>query len=87
MSAISSIIALLLIISYLSQIALPLTGTTSITVNLADPTLIDTEVAVLLLAIAWLYVGVTNYRFTTSLAKQILVARAAEAELERRIAG
>ncbi|MDG7009036.1 MAG: hypothetical protein JRN06_12560 [Nitrososphaerota archaeon] len=87
LSAVSSIVAAVLAVSYLSQLALPLTGTTSVTVSLTDPTLIATEVAVLVLALAWLYVGVSNYRFTASLARKIKAARAAEAEMERKIAG
>jgi hypothetical protein len=86
LAAISAIVALLLIVSYVYEIALPFTGTTSVTVTLNDPTLITTEIAVLALAIAWLYVGVSNYRFTTSLAKRIAAARAAEAEMEKKLA-
>lgn len=86
LSAASAVVAAFLAVSYLSQLALPLTGTTSVTVTLTDPALIATEVAVLVLAVAWLYVGVSNYRFTTGLARKIKAARAAEAEMERKIA-
>jgi hypothetical protein len=85
LSGISAVVALLLILSYVSQLALPLTGITSVTVSLNDPTLIVTEFLLLALAVAWLYVGVMNYRFTTSLARQIARARAAEAEMEKKL--
>lgn len=87
LSVVSAIVALLLVLSYISQLVLPLTGTTSVKVSLTDPTLIATEIAVLVLSVAWLYVGVSNYRFTTRLARRIAAARAAEAELEKKIAG
>ena len=87
LSAVSAIVAAILAASYLLQLALPLTGTTSVTVSLTDPTLIATEVAVLALTLAWLYVGASNYRFTTGLAGRIKAARAVEAEMEKKIAG
>lgn len=86
LSGISIIVASILILSYLSQLVLPLTGTTTVTVNLADPTNIAVEVAVMVLAIAWLYNGLSNYRFTTNLSKRIAAARAAEAEMEKKLA-
>jgi hypothetical protein len=85
LSGVSAAVAFLLIISYISQLALPLTGTTSVTVSLTDPTIIATEIAVLALSVAWLYVGVRNYRFTTKLAKRIAAARAAEAVMEKKL--
>jgi len=86
LSAVSAVVAFLLILAYLAQLILPLTGTTSVTVSLTDPTLIATEVGVLVLTFAWLYVGVRDYRFTTGLAKQIKAARAAEAAMQKKIA-
>ena len=85
LAAVSSVVATVLVISYVSQLALPFTGTTSVTVSLTDSTLIVSELAVLVLAIAWLYVGVSNYRFTTKLARRITAARAAEADLEKKL--
>ena len=87
LSVISAAVALLLILSYISQLLLPLTGTTSVTVSLTDPTLVATEIAVLALAVAWFYVGVSNYRFTTGLARRIAAARAEESALEKKITG
>lgn len=86
LSGVSAIVAAVLILSYVSQLVLPLTGTTTVIVNVADPTLIATEVGVLVLAIIWLYVGVRDYLFTDRLARQIRAARAAEAEMEKKIA-
>jgi hypothetical protein len=85
LSILTVMVALLLALSYLSQLALPLTGTTSVTVNVADPTLIATELIVLALTLMWLYIGLRNYFFSTRLSKQIAVARAAEAEFEKAI--
>ncbi len=86
LAVISSVVALILIVSYVYEIALSFTGTTRVTVTLNDPTLVALEIALLALAIAWLYVGVSNYRFTTSLAKRIAAARAAEVEMEKKLA-
>ncbi len=85
LSAVTVIVAALLIISYLSQLALPLAGTASVIVSLTDPTLVATEVAVLALALAWLYVGVSNYRFTANLSRRIAAARKAEALMEEKL--
>jgi hypothetical protein len=87
LSAVSAVVAAILILSYISQLVLPLAGTTTVTVNLVDPTLIATEAGVLVLALAWLYVGVRDYRFTTRLARQIAEARASESQIEKEIAG
>lgn len=86
LSAVSAVVAAILILSYISQLVIPLTGTTTVTVNLVDPILIATEVGVLILAILWLYVGVRDYRFTTRLTKQIASARRAESEIVKKIA-
>jgi len=87
LSWVTIIVAVILMLSYVSQLALPLTGTSSVTISLTDPTLVGTEILVLILTVAWLYVGVRNLRFTTGLARQISAARKAEAEIERRIKG
>ena len=85
LSWITIVVAFLLALSYIAQLALPLAGTTSVTVSLNDPAFVVTEVLVLILTVAWLYVGVRNLRFTTNLASQISAARRAEADIERRI--
>ena len=69
----------------LSQLLLTLGGAeTSITINLADPFFVAGELVELVLVLAWLYVGVTDYLFTSRLASQIREVRAAEAELMRK---
>lgn len=87
LAEVTMVVAAILIVAYIIQLAAPLTGTTSVTVSLTDPTLVVTEVIVLALTVAWLYVGISNYRFTASLARQIAAARASEAEMEKKLAG
>jgi hypothetical protein len=79
------VVAALLSFSYILQLALPLTGTTTQTVNLTDPALIVTEVAVLALALLWLYVGVSDLRFTRRMTAEIGAARAREREIQDRL--
>jgi hypothetical protein len=79
------VVAAFLTASYLVQLALPLTGTTSQTVNLADPTLVATEVVVLALAMIWLYLGVSDLRFTGRAKRDIRAARAKERQLQDRM--
>jgi hypothetical protein len=86
LSGVSAVVALLLAVSYVSQLVLPLTGTSTVTVNLLDPTLIATELVVLALALVWIFLGLRNYRFTTNLSKQVAAARAAESDIEKGIA-
>jgi len=85
LAVVTVVVAALLSASYIIQLALPLTGTTTQTVNLTDPTLIATEVVVLALALAWLYVGVSDLRFTSRMRKEIGSARAKEKQLEGKV--
>lgn len=88
LSVITVIVAAILVASYFSQILLPFVGGSRYqTVDLLNPSLIVTEVAVLILSAAWLYVGVVNYLFAARLGKQIREIRAAEREMEKRIVG
>jgi hypothetical protein len=89
LSIITIAVAFLLIASYFSQLLLPLVSSTSRyqTVDLLSPALIATEVVLVILFAAWLYVGVINYLFATRLNRQILEIRAFERELEKRITG
>jgi type III secretory pathway component EscU len=88
LSVISVIVAGFLIASYFSQLLLPyVSNTTVVSVNLRDPVLILTEVVVLIVAAAWMYVGITDYLFARRLGKQVREIRAAERELEKRIMG
>ncbi len=88
LSIISIIIAGFLIASYFSQLLLPyVSNTRVVTVNLLDPGLVLTEVVVLVVAAAWMYVGITDYLFARRLGRQVREIRAAEKELEKRIMG
>jgi hypothetical protein len=80
------IVALILVGSYIYQLALPYaTGTTSVTVNLADPTLQATELGVMVLGLVWLYVGVRDLLFTSKMDRAIREVRALEKDIEKRI--
>lgn len=86
LSVITVVVAFFLAVSYAYQLLLPLTtGTKVVEVNLADPSLIASEVLFLLLAGAWLYVGIVNYLYQTRLGRSIQKARAMENEIERRM--
>jgi len=88
LSITSMVIALILLVSYVYQEVLPFTsGTTVVTVNLLDPTLVALQAVLILLAFAWLYVGLVNYLFARGLGKKIKLARAKEREIEKMIAG
>jgi len=55
-----------------------------VTVNLADQVQLAVELAELVLVVAWLYVGISDYRFTTRLTAQVREVRTAEAELMKK---
>jgi len=85
-SLITVIVAFLLCASYAVQLVLPLaTGTKTVTINLTDPSLVASEIIVLILTAAWLYIGVMNYLFATRLGRDIEKAREFEAEIDRRM--
>ena len=86
LSIITIAVAFLLLASYFYQILTPFTTkTTTVTVNLLDPTLIGLEAVLILVTFAWLYVGVVNYLFASRLGRQIKEARAKEKEIEGRL--
>jgi len=89
LSRVTVLVASLLTISYLLQLVVfPfLLGVRSQTVDLVDPTLMAFEAVLLALTLAWLYVGVRDYRFTTKLAKQIKEIRELQDQMQRRITG
>jgi len=88
LSVTTLVVGVLLVVSYLYQLVLPYTtGTTTVTVNLLDPTLQATEIVVLVIALAWLYVALRDYLFTTKLARAISDIRRQEREIEKRITG
>ena len=83
LSIITIAVAFLLLASYFYQILTPFTTkTTTVTVNLLDPTLLGLEAVLILITFAWLYVGVVNYLFASRLGRQIKEARAKEREIE-----
>jgi type III secretory pathway component EscU len=86
LSIITIVVAFLLLASYFYQVLAPFTtGTTIVTVNLLDPTLLALEAILILVTFAWLYVGVVNYLFASRLGRRIKEARAKETEIERRL--
>jgi hypothetical protein len=85
LSLVTVIIAVVLALAYASQLALGLTGTTTVTVNLADPANETVEAIVLALTVLWLYVGLSDFLFSTRVRMVIARARTAEKELEKRL--
>lgn len=86
LSVVTVVVAGLLAISYIYQVASAyFTATTSVTVNLRDPILVVFEMLLTVLALLWLYVGVRDYRFVSGLSKSIARARALEREIEEEI--
>jgi hypothetical protein len=86
LAAVTVAVAALLSAAYLLQLALPLTGATSETVSLTDPTLVAAEILVLVLTLLWLYVGISDLRFTSRLRGEIAAAREKEKQLQDRVA-
>ena len=85
---ITIVVTFLLIASYFSQLIIPYTsGTRFVQVDLLNPALIGTQILLMILAAAWLYVGVVNYLFATRLRRTVREIRTAEKELEKRIFG
>ena len=85
LSILTVVVAALLAVSYVSQLALPLTGTTTVTVSLTDPSNVAIEVVVLALALVWLYVGANDLRFSWRMKGEIRTARAKEKDIQDRI--
>jgi len=86
LSIITIAVAFLLLASYFYQVITPFaTGTTVVTVNLLDPSLLALEVVLIVVTFAWLYVGAVNYLFASRLGRQIREARAKEKDIERRL--
>jgi len=85
LAALTVVVGAFLSLSYLAQLALPLTGTRTQTVDLTDPTLIATEIVVLGLALVWLYVGISDLRYSSRIRTEIRAARLSEREIEQKI--
>jgi len=87
LSAVTILVSAVLFASYVSQLLLPyLAGVTVQTVNLTDPILQGTEVALSVLVLLWLYVGIRDFLFTRRMSKAIGEIRALERDIEKRIA-
>lgn len=87
LALVTVVVAFLLALSYIVEMSYPyLTGSTSETVNLGDPGLVVIEAFLTVLALIWVYVGVSDYRFVSRLSRSIQVAREREEELEKSIA-
>lgn len=86
LSILTLVVSVLLFASYASQLILPfVTGQTTVTVNLVDPPLLVFEGLLVVLTLAWLYVGAINYLFSTRLSRQVKEAREREVEIERKL--
>lgn len=85
LSAVTVVVALYFAAVYVFQLLLPWLGTESVTVNLADPAIKVTEVIVLALALAWLYVGAKDYLFSTRVRRVVRQARTEEKKLKDRL--
>jgi len=85
LSAGTVLIAALLALGFALQLAQPLLGNMVVTVNLSDPVLEALQVILLVLVLAWLYVGLSFYRFASRLSRQVAKAHEEEDELGKRI--
>jgi hypothetical protein len=85
LSLVTVLVAIFFALAYAYQLLLSFTGTKMVTVDLTDPANQATEVVVLLLALAWLYVGARDYLFSTKIKKVVREARLNEKELEKRL--
>ncbi|MBI2648508.1 MAG: hypothetical protein HYY68_06810 [Thaumarchaeota archaeon] len=85
---ITMVVAFLLLASYFSQLLLPYVGGTRYqTVDLLNPALVVTQILLMILTAAWLYVGAVNYLFGRRLGRTVREIRASEKQLEKRIFG
>ena len=87
LSLLTMAVAAVLAVSYAFQLALPLEGVSTVTVDLASPANEAAELAVLFLSLVWLYVGISNALFVRRVGPRIAEARSREAELEKRALG
>jgi len=86
LSVITIAVSAVLSLSYISQLLLPyVTGITTQSVNLIDPTLQATEIALLILVMLWLYVGLRDFLFTSRMNKAVREIRALEKDIEKQV--
>jgi len=81
-------VSFVLFLAYISQLLFPyVTGVTTQSVNLVDPTFQMTELAFAVLALLWFYVGIRDLLFTRRMSKAVREIRTLEKDIERQIAG
>jgi preprotein translocase subunit SecE len=85
LSLVTVLVAAFFVLAYAYQLLLTFTGTKIVTVDLTNTGNQITEVVVLMLALAWLYVGGRDYLFSTRIRKVVREARTSEKELEKRL--
>lgn len=87
-SLLTMLVALGLLLGFVYQIVLPFTGGSATqTVNLTDPALVTVEIALSALALAWLLIALSDYRFVARLSSSIRKVRSREKEIERELSG
>ena len=85
LSLVTVLAAVFLVLSYASQLLLPFSGTTAVTVRLDDPGVVAGELVILALVLVWLWVGVSDYMFASRMRREIRNARLKEAEIAERV--
>jgi hypothetical protein len=88
LSLVTLVVSFLLLASYASQVILPFwTGQTSVTVNLLDPSLLVFEGILILLTVAWVYVGAVNFLWARRMVGRIRRLRKEEEKMLKLIDG
>lgn len=88
LSIVTLIVAVLLLASYASQVVLPfVSGQSTVTVNLLDPSLLVFEGLLILLTVAWVYVGAVNFLWARRFGFRIAKVRAEEDKILKEIEG
>lgn len=86
LAAVTLVVSFLLLVSYASQVILPFaTGQTTVTVNLVDPILLVFEGLLILLTIAWVYVGAINLLWARRVGGRVRKLREEEDKMLKRI--
>ncbi len=87
-SMLTMVVALGLLLGFVYQIVLPFTGGSATqTVSLTDPALVTVEIALSALALVWLLIALSDYRFAARLSNSIRKVRSREKEIERELSG
>jgi cell division septal protein FtsQ len=85
-SLVTMIVAVGLLLGLVYQIVLPFTGGSATqTVSLTDPALVAVEIGLSALALAWLLIALSDYRFAARLSSSIRRVRSREKELEEEL--